>query len=109
MNCDEALSRASMHGDSVGYWTPRFFMRGKGAKLMTKMPKKTKLTGNVETALLVRAIWRLSEGNVHKYLPARRVPKDVKRFLDSGQSIQDRRAGLVAILQSIIAEEAETP
>ncbi len=76
---------------------------------MTKMSKKAKTTENVKTALLVRAIWRLSEGNVHNYLPARRVPKDVKRFLDSGQSIQDRRAALVAILESIIEEEITTP
>ncbi len=71
------------------------------------MTKKTKLTGNVKTALLVRAIWRMSEGNVHKFLPAGRVPKEVKRFLDSSPSLPDRRAALVAILQSIISEEVE--
>ncbi len=76
---------------------------------MTKMSKKAKMTENVKTALLVRAIWRLSEGNVHKFLPAGRVPKDIKRFLDSSPSLQDRRAALVAILQSIIGEEVAKP
>ncbi len=76
---------------------------------MTKMSKKTKLIENVKTALLVRAIWRMSGGNVNKYLPAGRVPKDVKRFLDSGPTLQDRRAALVAILQSIISQEVEKP
>ena len=62
---------------------------------------------NVKTALLVRAIWRLSEGEVHNYLPAGRVPKEVKRFLESGASIQDRRSALVAILDSLITNEIE--
>ncbi len=73
------------------------------------MKTSSKKSENVKTALLVRAIWRMSGGNVSKYLPARRVPKDVKRFLDSGQSIQDRRAALVAILESIISQEVAKP
>ncbi len=67
------------------------------------------MTQDKQTALLVRAIWRMSEGNVSKFLPAGRVPKDVKRFLDSGPTLQDRRAALVAILESIISEEVEKP
>ncbi len=73
---------------------------------MTKMPKKSE---NVKTALLVRAIWRMSEGNVHNYLPAGQVPKEVRRFLESRPSLPDRRAALVAILQSIISQKVEKP
>ncbi len=62
---------------------------------------------NVKTALLVRAIWRLSEGEVHKYLPAGGIPKDVRRFLESVPPIQARRSALVAILESIITNEIE--
>ncbi len=64
-------------------------------------------TENAKTALLVRAIWRLSEGEVHKYLPAERVPKEVRRFLESGASLEARRSALVAILDSLITNEIE--
>ena len=69
----------------------------------------SKMAENVKTALLVRAIWRMSGGNVSKFLPAGPVPNQIKHFLDSGPSIQDRRAALVAILDSIIGEEVAKP
>ena len=60
-----------------------------------------------KAALLLGAIWRLCEGDVSKFLPPGRVPKEIKRFLDSGTSMRARRAALVAILQSIIADEVK--
>ncbi len=58
-----------------------------------------------KTALLLGAIWRLSEGDVSKFLPPSQVPKEIKCFLGSGPSIPARRAALVAILESIIDDE----
>ncbi|NQU76341.1 MAG: hypothetical protein HQ546_08535 [Planctomycetes bacterium] len=68
------------------------------------MPKKQK-SKDQETALLLGALYRLCKGDVSKFLPPRRVPKEIKRFLATGPSLPARRAALVAILQSIIADE----
>ncbi|KKK60885.1 hypothetical protein LCGC14_3019900, partial [marine sediment metagenome] len=80
-----------------------------------------------KTALLLAAIMRLCEGDVSKFLPpsgkswgqARLgcaslepvpvFPEEIKRFLDSGPSMGARRAALVAILESIIADEVDGP
>ena len=60
-----------------------------------------------QTVLLLGAIYRLCEGDVSKFLPPGRVPKEIKRFLASGSSLPARRTALMAILESIIADEVK--
>ncbi|NQT92269.1 MAG: hypothetical protein HQ559_05875 [Lentisphaerae bacterium] len=59
------------------------------------------------TVLLLGALYRLCEGDVSKFFPPGLLPKEIKRFLASGPSLPDRRAALVAILQSIITDEGK--
>ena len=65
---------------------------------MTKNDKKV--------ALLLGALYRVGEGDVSKFLPPEPIPGEIEHFLDSAPSIGARRAALVAILESIIDDEA---
>jgi len=58
-------------------------------------------------ALVLGALWRIYEGRMDRFRPSKQIPKEIEEFLAGSPDLPARQAALLAILDSIISEEAE--
>jgi len=60
-----------------------------------------------QTAVVLEAIWRLYAGRLDRLRPAKKIPSQVEKFLAARPPLPARQAALLAILKSVLPDEAK--
>ena len=77
-----------------------------GPRFCFALAGSDKLNSDEQTALVLEAIWRVYAGRMDRFRPAKDIPSQVEKFLLARPSLPARQAALLAMLKSVIPDEA---